>query len=79
MKQAIPQPILLGAMLLGWGLFNLFEGVLDHQLLGLHHVHPGARQMAWDLGFLLFGLLQIAAGGALIRSASKAPRTQRWG
>ena len=70
-------PSLLGAMLLGWGLFNFFEGVLDHQLLGLHHVHPGAAQTAWDLGFLLFGVLQIAGGGAVIRSASTDARTQR--
>lgn len=30
--------ILLGQMLCGWGLFNLVEGIVDHHLLGLHHV-----------------------------------------
>src|SRR3954467_2186036 len=29
---------LAGDLLLGWGLFNLLEGVIDHQLLGVHHV-----------------------------------------
>ncbi|GDY58510.1 hypothetical protein SVIO_091330 [Streptomyces violaceusniger] len=33
--------VLWGWMLVGWGLFNLVEGVLDHQILGIHHVHGG--------------------------------------
>ena len=56
---------LLGSMLGGWGLFNLIEGLLDHQLFGLHHVHPGAHQLAWDIGFLVSGAALIAAGLAL--------------
>src|SRR5690606_21312861 len=27
-----------GQLLLGWGVFNLVEGIVDHHLLGLHHV-----------------------------------------
>jgi len=57
-----------GALSLGWGLFNLIEGVVDHQLLGLHHVHPGIGQLAWDLGFLASGVVLITVGAALIRS-----------
>jgi uncharacterized membrane protein len=57
-------PTLLGAALLGWGLFNFIEGLIDHQLLGLHHVHPGSHQNGWDLAFLALGLIQIAVGGA---------------
>ena len=57
-------PTLLGAALLGWGLFNFVEGVIDHQLMGIHHVHPGAHEKGWDLAFLGFGLLQILIGGA---------------
>jgi len=53
---------LAGGMLGGWGLFNAIEGVIDHQLLQLHHVHPGAHELAWDLGFILFGLGLMAAG-----------------
>ena len=51
---------LLGSMLGGWGLFNLVEGLLDHQLFGIHHVHPGAHQVAWDLGFLVSGVALVA-------------------
>src|SRR5688572_3093260 len=27
-----------GQLLLGWGIFNLVEGIIDHHLLSLHHV-----------------------------------------
>lgn len=55
-----------GSLSLGWGSFNLIEGVIDHQLLGLHHVHPGTDQLAWDLGFLGLGALLVLAGCSLI-------------
>src|SRR5687768_7387851 len=60
--------ILVGSMLGGWGLFNFVEGLIDHQLLGIHHVHPGDAQLAWDLGFIAFGLAEIAGGWWAIRS-----------
>jgi uncharacterized membrane protein len=61
-----------GSLLLGWGLFNFIEGIIDHQILGLHHVHPGDGQLAWDLGFLAFGLALVAVGWALITQARHA-------
>jgi uncharacterized membrane protein len=69
-----------GALILGWGLFNLIEGIIDHQLLGLHHVHEYVdNKLPWDLAFLAFGALQIAAGWAMIRAgkADVAVRGQR--
>jgi uncharacterized membrane protein len=54
-----------GGALAGWGFFNLVEGLIDHQIFGLHHVHPGLDQLAWDVGFLIFGGLLIAAGAML--------------
>ncbi|MCC2547606.1 DUF2243 domain-containing protein [Hymenobacter sp. BT175] len=63
---------LVGALILGWGLFNVVEGVIDHQLLELHHVREyAADHLPWDLGFLAFGALQLVAGGALIRSGRR--------
>jgi uncharacterized membrane protein len=69
---------LVGSMFLGWGLFNFIEGIIDHQLLGLHHVHPGEGQLAWDLGFLASGVVMIAGGLAAIRHA-RGHRTPRGG
>ena len=65
--------LLSGAALLGWGLFNLIEGVIDHQLLQLHHVMDGAAN-PWpaDLAFLASGVLLIGAGLALVRRGGRA-------
>jgi uncharacterized membrane protein len=53
-------------MLLGWGLFNLADGVVDHWLLGIHHVRDDlGGPLSWDLGFLAFGAVLVGVGWAL--------------
>src|SRR5215212_9045114 len=63
--------VLIGAMLIGWGIFNLVEGLIDHQLLGIHHVRddlpPGLTKLSWDLGFLAWGGLMLIIGWRLAR------------
>jgi uncharacterized membrane protein len=58
--------VFVGSLSLGWGLFNLVEGLIDHQILGVHHVHPGRDQLAWDIGFLALGAALLALGWGLI-------------
>ena len=60
---------LWGWILVGWGLFNLVEGIIDHHILGIHHVRTGPHQLWWDLGFLALGALLIGAGWLLQRGA----------
>jgi uncharacterized membrane protein len=55
--------ILAGAMLAGWGLFNFVEGIVDHLVLGLHHVRPGESQLAWDIGFVAIGGIGLMLAG----------------
>jgi uncharacterized membrane protein len=58
-----------GALLLGWGLFNVVEGIIDHEILGLHHVREyAANKLPWDLGFLGLGALLVLAGAVLVRA-----------
>jgi uncharacterized membrane protein len=60
---------LLGGMAIGWGGFNLVEGIVDHHVLGLHHVkETAASPLLWDLGFLVFGALLVVVGWALART-----------
>jgi uncharacterized membrane protein len=55
-----------GLVLTGWGVFNVVEGLIDHQLLGLHHVRDDlGAPLSWDIGFLAFGLLLIVGGWLL--------------
>lgn len=59
--------VVVGAVLLGWGLFNLVEGVIDHHVLQLHHVVERLGPSVWDWLFLTFGATLSATGAGLIR------------
>jgi uncharacterized membrane protein len=67
---------LSGQLLLGWGVFNLVEGVVDHHLLDLHHVRDlPAHVPAYDWVFLAVGGLGLVAlGWLLARPAVGAQR-----
>ncbi len=64
-------PTLIGGMLAGWGLFNTVEGVVDHHLLQLHHVRPGPDEVLYDLGFLMWGVVMLVLGLAMVRNAGR--------
>jgi len=59
---------LIGAMLFGWGLFNLVEGVIDHHLLHVHHVREDLGVSAWDYRFLASGVVLMVFGWFLVRA-----------
>ena len=63
---------LLGAMLAGWGLFNLVEGVIDHHVLHVHHVVERLGPSVWDWVFLASGVLFIVAGCGIARVGERA-------
>lgn len=66
---------LLGGLLIGWGAFNLVEGIIDHHLLGVHHVREAAANpFLWDVGFLVLGALLVAGGYALSQSRPSEER-----
>lgn len=65
---ALPWRQHVGVLLLGWGAFNVVEGLIDHQLLGIHHVRDDlGGPLGWDLGFLAFGLALVIVGSSLAR------------
>lgn len=66
---------LLGAIFMGFGLFNLVEGLIDHQILGIHHLKYGPNQLLWDTGFLASGALLIALGQLLIYISKQSSTT----
>ena len=61
--------LLAGALLVGFGLFNCVEGLVDHQILGVHHVNeqvPPSQRVYWDAGFLVWGAAMVVGGWALL-------------
>ena len=58
----------IGQLFLGWGLFNLVEGIIDHQLLGVHYVRQVPNYQVYNLTFLAVGgVLFIVLGWVLMR------------
>ena len=68
-----------GQLLLGWGAFNLVEGLIDHHLLGIHHVRDlPAHVPAYDWVFLAVGGLGLVAlGGSIARQAAHRAGTSQ--
>jgi uncharacterized membrane protein len=66
--------LLVGTILLGFGGFNVIEGLIDHEILGLHHVNetaPRGQWIYWDLGFLAWGAAMVIAGWLLLRAGQR--------
>ena len=53
---------LIGSFCIGAGMFNIVEGILSHHVFQIHHVKPGAHQLAWDLSFIAAGVLSVIIG-----------------
>lgn len=58
----------VGSLALGWGLFNLIEGLIDHELLGIHHVVEAGNHLLWDMAFLGSGIVLILIGWGTVRA-----------
>ena len=72
--------MLFGALLMGWSGFNLVEGVIDHHILGIHHVRDDlGAPLEWDLGFLAWGAAFLLGGWALVRYGQQRASSQRPG
>ncbi|HWM93410.1 MAG TPA: DUF2243 domain-containing protein [Thermoanaerobaculia bacterium] len=65
----------VGSLLFGWGLFNVVEGLIDHQLLGIHHVlENAANHLPADLAFLAWGAIMLVIGWSMMRPARYTTR-----
>ena len=75
--------LLLGTMLVGFGLFNLVEGTINHHVLGIHHVNetvPRDQWIVWDIGFLIWGLAMLVGGAIILRRGRlETPRSSAQG
>ena len=59
-----------GQLILGWGLFNLIEGIIDHQLLAIHYVRQVPNYQVYNLTFLAVGgVLFIVVGWMMMRAS----------
>jgi uncharacterized membrane protein len=68
--------VLIGAMLMGWGIFNLVEGIISHHILEIHHVRSGPDQALYDIGFLIWGAVMLVGGWLLTRHVEETESIQ---
>jgi uncharacterized membrane protein len=63
-----PPRLALAGILLGAGGFNLYDGTIQHKLLGLHQVRADApNNLPYDLAFLAIAAALFAGGIVLLR------------
>ena len=66
----------VGLLLLGFGLFNTFDGIVNHFILGIHHVRDGPDPLFTDLTFLVVaGFAFIAVGSLLVKQGYNVKTT----
>lgn len=64
--------LLVGGLVTGFGLFNILEGIIDHEILKLHNVREVTPDKeVWNLGFLIISVVLVIVG--LIISRQKKP------
>lgn len=66
-----------GSLVVGGATFNVVEGIVDHHVLGVHHVYPFANALAWDLAFLAVNLALALVGLRMLATAAVADATRR--
>lgn len=64
-----------GALMMGFGLWHIVDGILSHWLLGIHRIKLDSPDpLVWDLiWFALFGLVPLIAGWLLLRRRAIPP------
>jgi uncharacterized membrane protein len=61
----------IGQLLFGWGAFNLVEGIIDHQILGVHYVRQVSNYTVYNLTFLAVGGVGLLLVGWLLMQTSR--------
>jgi uncharacterized membrane protein len=52
--------------------FNVLDSLVDHYLFGFHNVRENVpNKAAWNLGFLLLALAQIATGWLAVQAGRR--------
>jgi uncharacterized membrane protein len=73
-----PPGMAVAGILLGAGGFNLYDGTVQHKLLGLHQVRAGApNNLPYDLAFLAIAAAVALSGALLLRRNTRHPTPDR--
>jgi uncharacterized membrane protein len=69
--QVLSTPTFVSSLMIGFGLFNCLEGLIDHQILGIHHVRSGEYTLIYDFAYLAISGFIAIVGWMILKSAQK--------
>ncbi len=61
----------VGGLLVGAGVFQLYDGTVHHKLLGLHQIRYGVDLLPYDLAWNAPGVVALLVGLALLRGPAR--------
>ena len=64
-RVTVPKRVWAGA-LIGWGGFQLYDGLVQHKILGLHQIRYNVDLTAYDLTWNISGAVSLITGIALL-------------
>lgn len=73
-RRRLSGAFVLGSALLGAGVFNVFDGIVDHYVLDLHDVVHGTE--AWNPHWVLVSLVMLVLGILLVRRTAPTVPTE---
>lgn len=63
-----------GGVLLGAGSFQLYDGTIQHKLMGLHQIRYGVDILPYDLTWNVIALLLMMVGGIMLYQTRRQPK-----
>jgi uncharacterized membrane protein len=70
-RVTVPKRVWAGA-LIGWGGFQLYDGLVQHKILGLHQIRYDVDLTPYDLAWNISGAVGLATGIALLLGQARS-------
>jgi uncharacterized membrane protein len=65
--------VVVSGLLVGAGLFQLWDGIVDHKLLRVHQVRYGVELLPYDIAWNAAGLALLVAGAVTTAMVARRP------
>jgi len=73
-RDALARPMVVAGLFVGLGLFQLFDGMIDHKVLRVHQIRYGVKLLPYDLAWIGAGVVLLVVGIVLtVRAARLVP------
>jgi uncharacterized membrane protein len=74
--RAVDRRRVLGGLLTGAGAFQLYDGLVQHKLLGLHQIRYGVELLPYDLTWSVLAAVLLVAGLVLVVVSGRRPASR---